>query len=131
MDAIRYFKLSPLWGAGIDVLFHLRSGVAATHAHSFLLDILAKFGAITFLPYVGLLICLVRRSAKCQFSQRIFFVGVFLFAANLHMLFDPPSNYFLILFFEILETVITGTTEKMRKVVERGMLNEKRSQKSN
>lgn len=56
LQAIDMFLEHPLWGNGITQTFMLESNVVATHAHSFFLDTLAKYGIFTFLAFLNIVV---------------------------------------------------------------------------
>ena len=60
LQAIDKFKNHPLIGNGILTDYILGTGVIADHAHSHYLDLLAKYGLITFLCFVITVGCVVR-----------------------------------------------------------------------
>lgn len=104
-SAVYQFASSPVFGVGQNATFMLSNGTEATHAHSLFLDIMAKYGLVTAIPLFALFICMIKKMLRLKNRLLINQIGVFLFAAILHMVFDVPSGYFLLLIVALTENI--------------------------
>jgi len=96
---------SPLWGNGIETSTVLLSSAIATHAHNFYLDIVVKYGMITFISFLAILFVVSSRITKMPRSKyKGFMVGI-LFVILLHNIFDDVSLYLLFTVFFLSNTV--------------------------
>ena len=103
-DAIGKIMDSPIWGSGADSIFLLSYGAEATHAHSFILDTWSKYGIVTLLPYLAALFFVIKRIVRCHNKMVVYLLSAILFVASLHILFDVPTNYYLILMLIMLSS---------------------------
>lgn len=102
-QAIEIIKEHWLVGNGIGLEFYLPSGVYATHAHNWYLDIITKYGIIPIILFVCYLIYqMVKLWNNHQYkinSLLVLIMSVFL----IHSMFDDISFYIFIMVFAIVE----------------------------
>ena len=101
LQAITKFQKNPLIGNGILTEYVLETGVIADHAHCHYLDVLAKYGVITFFSFVLTIVCVIRKAVlrkkhvKRMLALDCVFLGLFL----LHSIIDHLElfNFIVIL----------------------------------
>lgn len=108
---------NPIWGNGIIVETVLKSGSIATHAHNFYLDTLVKFGVVSLLSLLVLILAAIRNVSKMKnFRFKVLFAGV-LFCMLLHNVFDDISLYLLFMILMLTEYSAVLSINKLRSIV--------------
>ena len=101
LQALTKFQTSPLIGNGIHTEYVLGTGVVADHAHSHYLDVLAKYGVITFTIFILTIVFVIKKAAskKKGAAQIIALDCVVLGLLLLHSIIDHLElfNYIVIL----------------------------------
>ncbi len=97
-QAIDHALANPLFGAGNDILYSMRSNPDATtaHAHSQYLDKLAKFGFPQLIALIVTLAILVTRVHKNADKRQSRMMGLMLLIYMLHMSFDTYNYNFFV-----------------------------------
>lgn len=92
------FKEHPLFGAGWECEFTLRSGRIASHAHSQWLDKLAKYGLLQAIALILSLYITFRRAARASNKNEVNVGILLLLIYMLHMSFDVYNYNFFTMF---------------------------------
>ena len=107
-QAIQYFRASPLFGSGENLVYTLRGGLTTAHAHSQYLNRLAKYGIAPFVFFVVSLVVLERRLESSVDRLLTCLMGSFLVVYLLHMSFDDYTYNFFLLLMMIVNFVAAG-----------------------
>jgi len=110
--AFKYFKSSPIYGCGYP-LTYTRGSLFTDHAHSWYLDTLAKYGLMGFIPFMLLIIIVIRRINSFQDKYFASFICLLLAAYLLHMGFDDYNLNFFVLILMIIDGI--SSKEKSNK----------------
>lgn len=97
-QAIKMTARNPVWGAGINVGFVLATGASMSHAHSYFLDQLARYGMVSFafLSFAFLAVIRKIKNSKITYIKNINIV--FVFTIIIHSVIDQMNIFFLIIF---------------------------------
>lgn len=96
-QALSYIASSPLVGHPEGTLYLMSNGSSADHAHSFFLNIAARYGLVPLLFFLVDIIMISRRAAPLWHQPRVALMAIFYFLLLAHSLFDTMDIYIYIL----------------------------------
>ena len=114
LQAFQGFMNKPITGNGINTSFTLATGVLATHAHSFFLDMLAKFGIIGFLAFCIMPISALKQINKQKDKELRILNNLIISVLFIHSVIDHLMIYNFVLFLATAEGVLRSLTREGR-----------------
>lgn len=109
-QALQHLRENPLFGAGVDTIFTLASGVQTPHAHSQWMDKLAKYGLLPAM-FVSLTIYLTfHRIRKHTDQYQATVYGLLLLIYLFHMSFDTYNYNFFTMFLIVINSSLYPPT---------------------
>lgn len=96
-QAVEHIIRSPIYGAGYKITYNLWSEIT-DHAHGWYIDSLAKYGLMSFVPFVFVVLCTIKNINRIRNGKVATFVGMMVLVYLLHMGFDDYNfNFFLLI----------------------------------
>lgn len=111
LQAIRYFKMHPVIGNGINLDYILITGAEQNHAHSFYLDLLAKYGIFVLMIFIITTVVVLVKSNSHVLRNYTLLNNVIIGVILLHSIIDHLMiyNYVLVLISVEVLTVHTSS----------------------
>lgn len=94
--AADYIKKSPIWGNGTGVTYEMKLTYETRYypqAHSTYLDMIAKYGIMTLIPFVNVFFVALKKTTNFKLRKYGAFCSVFIVLAMLHSIIDDISLY--------------------------------------